>query len=428
MKMTSETSKMGCSTLSSVAFWCVFGAAATLSTSHAQTVEPVTPGSVAAAAGQADPLALRMELRLRYTNIDQSDKPLNVDVTTVRAVAGFSYAFAPNLRLTAELIHTDFIGPKRFDDGSSFGSPYPFLPDPRYTGLNTATLTWQPTESLEIKAGRQAVKLGNERHVSNDSFRNIPQLFDGVMVNWSPMQGAMLNAGHFVNMRSRFGPLQRANLSVFEFAMNPMENVSTTAYAIRHNPDAVASNAFLYGIPDVSNVTFGGTADANWNVGGVRLDLKAELAKQRAISTGSPLIAANYYRVGAGAGLNGWVVRADHENRASNQGKYGFQTILTDLYAYNGNALVFFANPKEGLRDSWATLRWEGGPWSMLHEYHWFRSDALARSLGRELDLNFTYHWSERGYARAQWAHYRHGEKPQPDIDKVWITLGYAIK
>lgn len=424
MSLLSKCIKTGSKLPIIVAFWCASMGLACVSALHAQTTEPATGVLVA----QADPLDLRMELRLRYTHIDQSDKPLSVDVTTVRAVVGFAYTFAPNLRLTAELIHTDFIGPKRFDDGSTFGSPYPFLPDPRYTGLNTATLAWSPFDALEIKAGRQAVKLGNERHVSNDSFRNIPQLFDGVLLNWTPMQGTMLTAGHFVNMRSRFGPLRRANLSVLEFAMNPLENVSTTAYAIRHNPEAVASNAYLYGVPDVSNFTFGGTADANWNVGSVRLDLKAELAKQRAISSGSPLISAHYYRVGAGAGLNGWVLRADHENRASNQGKYGFQTILTDLYAYNGNALVFFANPAEGLRDSWATVRWEGGPFTMLHEYHWFKSDALARGLGHELDLNFTYHWSERGYAKAQWAHYRHGKKAQSDIDKLWITLGYAIK
>jgi hypothetical protein len=403
-----------------VAFWCAFLGVSSFPNALASEGLP--------SARTSDPLALRMELRLRYTGIEQSDKPLEVDVTTVRAVAGFTYAFATHLRLTAELIHTDYLGRKRFDDGSSRGSLYPFLPDPRHTGLNIATLTWSPIDMLEITAGRQAVKLGNERHVSNDSFRNIPQLFDGVLMNWTPMQGAKLTAGHFINMRSKFGLRERANLSMFEFAMNPLDNVSTTLYAIRHNPDAVPSNTFLYGITDVSNFTFGGTADTQWNVGNVQLDLKAELAKQRATATGSPLISANYYRVGAGVGLAGWVVRADHENRASNQGQYGFQTSLSDLYAYNGNTLVFFANPKEGVRDSWATLRWEQGPWSMLHEYHWFRSDALARNLGRELDLNFTYHWSDRGYARAQWARYRHGDKPQPDVEKMWLTVGYGMK
>ncbi len=390
---------------------------------HAQTTPEVeTRGNA------NSPISLRLDLRLRYTSIEESNKPQNVDVTTVRIVPGIEAKLSPNLTLTIDAIHTDFIGAKRFNDNPSVPSPFPLLPDPRYTGLNQVTLAWAPTSYLDIIAGRQSVKMGNERHVSDNNFRQVPQMFDGVLTRWTPFNSASVVAGYFPQRRTFFGKVEPAKLGVFELALNPVENVSTSLYAVRHQPDASFSNAFLYGVNDYSNVTVGGTADASVNVGSTRLTLATELARQRAVAGGSPLISANYYRLGLGATMAGWTARVDHENRASNEGRYAFQTVLSDYYAYNGNSLVFFATPKDGLRDTWATLRYERGRFSMLHEYHWFRSDVGGKDYGRELDLNFTYNWSERWYMRAQWAHYRPELPRAVDVDKVWLTLGYLLR
>jgi hypothetical protein len=385
---------------------------------HAESIDPQVG---------AEPITLTLDVRLRYTSIEQSNRVKKVDVTTVRVAPGLEAKLSPQLKLSLELIHTDFIGPKRFADNPAVPSPYPLLPDPRYSGLNQTMLTWIPSENIQIAAGRQAVKIGNERHVSDDNFRQIPQLFDGALVQWNPFDNAALKAGYFPKMRSIFGPVQQAKLGVFEFAFNPVNDVSTTTYVFRHQPAASAGNIFSYGVANYSNVTYGATVDASFAVGAIRTTLTGEAARQRSLAGGSALVAANYYRVGVGATLNGWTLRADHENRGSNNGRYGFQTVLSDYYAYNGNSLVFFATPTNGLRDTWATLRWERGRWSMLHEYHWFRSDVDGKNYGRELDLNFTYKWTEHWYARAQWAHYRPDARPAADVDKVWITLGYLL-
>jgi hypothetical protein len=374
------------------------------------------------------PLTLLMDFRLRYTNIEQGNKPLKADVTTLRFAPGVEVKLSPELTLKLELIHTDFIGPRRFNDATkNVPSPYPVLPDPRYTGHNQATLTWTPTADLQFIAGRQAVKIGNERHISNDNFRQIPQLFDGLLTHWTPFNNGTLLAGYFPQMRSRLGSEEQAKLGVFELALNPAKDLSTTLYAFRHQPEASLGNYFQYHVKDISNLTLGGTVDYSLALGPVRTMLNAEYARQTAIAGGSPEVAANYYRVGAGASLADWTVRADHENRASNAGRYGFQTVLSDYYAYNGNSLVFYAVPVDGLRDTWATLRYERGPFSMLHEYHWFRSDFGGKKYGRELDLNFTYNWTKQWYSRAQWAHYMKQDAGHVDVDKVWITFGYNL-
>jgi hypothetical protein len=375
------------------------------------------------------PLTLRLDLRLRYNTIEQGNKPQKVDVTTVRFAPGVEVKLSPSLTLTAEVIHTDFIGPKRFnDDPASFSSPYPLLPDPRYSGLNQTTLAWTPLPDLELIVGRQALKIGNERQVSDNNFRQIPQLFDGALARWAPFDGSSLQLGYFPQMRSFFGNEEQARLGIFEWAFNPLKDVSTTLYAFRHHPAAAASNAFLYGASDYSNLTYGATLDASTSIDSVRASFTGELAHQQAAAGGSPYISSNYYRLGVGATLRDWTLRVDHENRASNAGHTAFQTVLSDYYAYNGNSLVFFAAPNDGLRDTWLTLRWERGPWSMLHEYHAFRSDVGDKKYGRELDLNFTYNWTKHWYSRAQWAHYRPEEQRHVDVDKVWLTLGYLVR
>jgi hypothetical protein len=264
--------------------------------------------------------------------------------------------------------------------------------------------------------------------VSDNNFRQIPQLFDGALVRWIPFDRGALQAGYFPQLRSIFGPVQQARLGVVAFAFNPLDDVSTSLYAFRHQPEASDGNFFQYGVRNYSNATFGGTADATFTAGQVRTTVTGELARQRAIAGGSPLVAAGYYRFGIGATLAGLTLRADHENRQSNNGQYAFQTVLSDYYAYNGNSLVFLAAPKDGLRDTWFTLRYERGPFSMLHEYRWFRSDVGGKNYGRELDLNFTYKWTPQWYSRAQWARYRPELPGAVDVDKVWITLGYLLR
>jgi hypothetical protein len=392
----------------------------------AETLPPAKEANGKPAVPEA--ITLRLDLRLRYTYIEQSNKPDKVDVTTVRVAPGFDAKLSRELTLTAEFIHTDYIGPKRFADDPAAPSRYPLLPDPRYTGLNQATLAWVPNDDVELVAGRQALKIGNERHVSDNNFRQIPQLFDGALVRWIPFDRGALQAGYFPQLRSIFGPVQQARLAVVAFAFNPRNDVSTSLYAFRHQPEASDGNLFQYGVRDYSNATFGGTADATFTAGQVRATLTGELARQRAISGGSPLVAASYYRFGVGATLAGLTLRADHENRQSNNGQYAFQTVLSDYYAYNGNSLVFLATPKDGLRDTWLTLRYERGPFSMLHEYRWFRSDVGGKNYGRELDLNFTYKWTPQWYSRAQWARYRPELPGAVDVDKVWITLGYLLR
>lgn len=374
-------------------------------------------------------LKLRLETRIRYVFIEQGDKRRNVDVTTARAIAGADVTITPKLKATLDIIHSDFLPPKRFTSNSAdVMSPYPLLPDPRYTGLNEAHLTWQPTPDWSARLGRQALTLGNERVIGEDNFRNVPQRVDGLLIRGSPFEGAQFTAGQFNRLRTRLGETESMQLTLMELAMNPLRDMSVAAFAVRHRPQASRFDAVRFGVADLSNWVVGAVVDGSYPLGDMRTYYTFEAAQQRTARDESALN-ARYLRAGLGMGLQGWIARVDHEVKGSNGGRYGMQTPLTNQYAFNGNALVFFDTPTTGLRDTWATLRWEQGPWSVLGEYHLFRSDFGNQRYGREFDANVTYSVNPRAYLRAQWARYRPAAGGLGnEIDKIWLTVGYEIK
>lgn len=375
---------------------------------------------------------MRASINWLTTCNDARDKPRAADVTTARSVVGADVVLNPRLKITMEIIHSDFLPPKRFNDDSQVSdSLYPLLPDPRYTGVHEAHLTWSPTPDWAIRLGRQGMPLGNERHISEDNFRQIPQLFDGLSVRGSPMDGMQLTLGQFNRLRTRFGPTESMQLTLIELAFNPLRDVSIAGYAIRHRPQPQAFDIFRFGVADQSNWVVGATIEGSYPIAAinnVRGFYTLNVANQRT-ATHESALHARYLHAGVGVGWRGWITRVDHEIKGSNAGRYGFQTPLTNQYAFNGNTLQFFDTPMEGLRDTWLTARWEQGPWSALGEYHWFRGDSDGRRFGRELDLNLTYTINRRAYVRAQWARYMSAPNGfGVDTDKVWLTFGYQIK
>ena len=119
--------------------------------------------------------------------------------------------------------------------------------------------------------------------------------------------------------------------------------------------------------------------------------------------------------------------RIDHEVKGSNNGVYGFQTPLTDLYAFNGMALQFTATPRQGLRDTWLTVRGELAKFDLFAEYHQFRADDGGFNFGRETDVSVAYPLRNNLVLKLQHANYTPGDSTlnKRDVEKTWLTLTY---
>ena len=371
-----------------------------------------------------------LELRPRYNRIDESDKEERTQGYTYRVVAGWRTAPWMGLRFTLEGIHTGHIGPKEFnDDGAQFAtSAYPLLPDPAHTGLNQAHVEFTGIEGFRVRAGRQRVRMDNLRWISDNDFRQIPQLFDGAEVANTSLADTELLAGHYTRVRDTSGEVDKLKLSILHAAYSGFRGHSLAAYAYFH--DQPANGAFT-GFANSSYKAYGVRAEGAFGAGPVEFPYTAEVARQKPYAGGNALIDVRYWRLGGGATWKEVTLRYDEELRGSNNGRYGLQMPLTDFYSFNGWTLHFFNVPFQGLHDRWVTLR-AGIPIEPLKlvfygESHRFRSDFRDLDFGKETDVGLS--WSLPGgvVVRAQHAAYDPGSgQVAPRIRKTWITLTYT--
>ena len=367
------------------------------------------------------------ELRPRYNRIDESDKPLLTDAFTMRATLGWKSGAWKGLRLTVEGIYANHLGPRRFSDEFDPTDPYPLLPDPKHAGLNQAHVEYVSEEgALRLKLGRQVVRLNNQRWVSDNDFRQIPQLFDGVTASYAALPNAELSAGYYRKIRDTSGNLEHLKLTILNAAWNPLPGQALAAYGVYHDQ------------PQTANFT--GFANNSYKVLGVRMEgsifpacpidvpYLLEAARQKPYAGGDPRIDASYWRVGAGVAGRDWTLRLDQETKGSNDGLYGLQNPLTDFYAFNGWSLRFFTTPRVGLRDRWFTGRYARGAWTFFGEEHRFRSDYGSADYGRETDVGITWEALPNLVVRAQ--HARYTPAPQSTLSrlhKTWITASYLF-
>jgi hypothetical protein len=368
-----------------------------------------------------------LELRPRYNHIDESDKPLLTEGGTVRVVAGWRSAPFHGLRFVVEAIHTDNLGAKRFNDNSAqiSTSPYPLLPDPRYTGANQVYVDYTGIEAARLRVGRQVVRLGNQRWVSDNDFRQVPQLFDGVAGTFGGIADAEVSASYFTRVRTTSGAVNDLRLGIFTGSWNPSPGHALSAYGVFHDQ---AQNGAFTGFADNSYRVIGVRAEGTaFRLGALEVPYVAEYARQRRYAGGDARIKGDYWRLGTGVSGGDWTLRYDQEVKESNGGDFGVQMPLTDFYAFNGWSLHFFNTPRQGLQDRWLTARYGLGAVTLYGELHRFRSDFGGIGLGRELDLGVTYAFTEALVARLQHARYDPGAStPDPRIRKTWLTLTYT--
>jgi len=370
---------------------------------------------------------LALELRPRYNRIEESNYPDTAEGGTVRATAGWRSAPYRGLRLTVEAIHADHLGRKNFNDDPALlaTDPYPLLPDPRYSGVNQAHVEYTGLEAMRLRLGRQIVRVDNQRWVSDNDFRQIPQVFDGISLVHTGIENTELSAQHYWRVRTTSGETQNLRLSILRAAWNPLPGHSLSAYGYFHDQ---ADNGAFTGFADNSYRVVGVKAEGAARAAGtIDIPYIAEYAQQRPYADGDARIDVNYWRVGAGMAGAAWTVRFDQEVKGSNGGLYGLQMPLTDFYAFNGWTLHFFNTPRQGLRDRWLTLRYALGPVTLYGEAHRFRSDYGGIDFGRENDIGVTYVFNENIVARLQHARYDPGaDTPDPSIRKTWLTISYT--
>ena len=367
-----------------------------------------------------------LTLRPRYNRIEEEMKPETTEGGTYRATLGWRTAPWSGWRLMVEGIVTDNIGAKRFNDDPSqiATSPYPLLPDPAHVGWNRVFVEGEAA-GVHLRLGRQVLRMDNQRWISDNDFRQIPQLFEGGIASYVPRENTELTAGYFARIRTTSGDREPLRLTILHGAWNPAPGHALAAYGYFHDQ---AQNGAFTGFADNSYRVAGVRAEGAFGtLHGLEVPYVLEAASQRPYADGDARIRARYWRAGAGVGTRDWTVRFDYEVKGSNEGMYGLQMPLTDFYGFNGWSLHFFNTPRQGLRDRWLTARWAIGPVTLHGEEHRFRSDFGGLDFGRETDLSVGWRVHADASLLLQHARYEPGSGGTGgSVRKTWLTLSYA--
>jgi hypothetical protein len=412
----------------------------------AQDVEsPLTAETLWQALREGRPILV---LRPRFTGVDQDARSEAAQWATLRTQLGWETLSWQGFKGVVEAIDVRRFADEGFIDyrstpayrqpvwngwnayGSYPGynqSYYPLVADPEGTDLNRAYLEYAGHDSV-VRAGRQAIRLDNQRFVGDYDFGQLPQLFSAVTIENRSLPGVRLFYGYVGRVRNPYGVQWGSSTNLVNVWYEPWEALRLAGFAYFQNQ---AKTGSVTGFADNSNRIVGGRLWGALPLGSrMKLRYTAEAAEQRSFASGDARIDAPYRRLGAGLSGESWLVRADWERLGSPQGVYGFQTPLGSTAMFTGRVDIFATTPGFGLIDRRVGANATWGRAGFRLDYHNFRSDYRGLDLGWEWDAGVTWNFTPSLALSVDYGDYRGGEAGTGTVDtrKLWVTLSYSYQ
>jgi hypothetical protein len=369
-----------------------------------------------------------LNVRPRYEYADQAGKDTS-QAQTIRTLAGWRTGSWLGLSGAIELIDVGRLN-NDYNDGQNGKTQYPVIADPDNTDINQLYVDYTGLPDTRLRAGRQAIKLDNQRFIGNVDFRQVMQVFNGVTVENNSLPDTRIYAGYLgrvktVNTRQHETDTVLLNV---HYSITPADALVGYGYFQDQN-DAIAASAFQGSAPaDTSNQIAGLRADGahplndNW-----KILYTAEYAKQTHYSGGDSRIDAHYLRLGLGGQWTNYTLRVDQESMSSNDGRYAFQFPLATNHPFQGWADQFLTTPSQGIHDTYLTAGAKIEKAQMSAEYHKFKSDFGSVDFGNEFDFGVSYPLTPKLLGKIEYADYQAGDvtSGKVDLTRIWVTLIY---
>jgi Alginate export len=365
-----------------------------------------------------------LDLRTRYEFGDQHGLR-DSHAGTIRERVGLLTRNLGGFQGFVEYEGTQAVDRQSYSAGSAHGpaNRTPIV-DPESNELNQAWLSYSTDDSIwNIKAGRQAINLDNQRYVGGVAWRQNMQTFDAVGVTWKPAKNLEVYYGHLWQINRIFGsdviaPGQQdftgqSNVLNVKYSDLPIGTLTTYIYAFDlHNAagDANSNNSYgatLTGLLFDTDVTY--FAEYAYQTDGAQNP--RDYGVSYAHGTLSKTLIEN---VKGTLGL---------EYLGSDNG-IGYNFPLGTNHAFNGYADRFLATPAGGLTDAYASLGTTFEGIKLLGAYHYFWDDGFDIGLGQEIDIVASKDLGRGLSVLAKGARFW-GENGQPDTTRVSLELDY---
>ncbi|MFU8877567.1 MAG: alginate export family protein [Wenzhouxiangellaceae bacterium] len=369
-----------------------------------------------------------LDFRYRIELVDEDGFAEDAEASTLRTRLNLKTGSYRGLQAFVEFSDVREIGLDDFNAGAG-ATPdrarFPVVADPEDTRLNQAWLQFQPVEALALRAGRQRIKLDNDRFVGNVGWRQNEQTYDGASFDWNQDRWQLFYA--YVAQANRIfdrdvpagthdHDTHLVNASV---DIHPDHKLTGYFYRIEDEDQQVLSNRTV----------------------GARYTGKASLAEDRALgwlvefarqndAGGNPVdYSANYFHLRADLTLYPLFRPLVGFERLEGSRLPGqaFRTPLATLHAFNGWADRFLTTPDRGLDDFYAGFAGGHGRYGWNFVWHRFRTETGSATLGDEFDASLSVALHRTSSLLLKVAHVDDDDARLTGVTKFWFMLSVAL-
>lgn len=363
-----------------------------------------------------------LDARYRIEYVDQDGFDKTALASTLRTRLGYQLGDYEGFSGLVSFQDNRVIGDTRYNDTYNGLTQYPVVADPADTELDQAYLSYAGVDSLNLKLGRQVVKLDNDRFVGNVGFRQLEQSFDALLASYDVTPDFNLSYAYVARVNRIFGAHHP----------DPLHARLTTDTHLLHadwqtGAGTLVGYAYLIGIdslPAASHKDLGLRwvgkigLDPAWN-----LDYTLEAARQSAYKDGTLDGSRDYLHAEAGLNQASYGVALGYE-RLEGDGTAAFQAPLATLHAFNGWTDRFLSTPADGLADSYLGAHLKAGDVTLKGTLHRFDATHGGSHYGDELDLALSAPLAEHLSGSVALGNYS-ADSYAVDTRIVWLTLEY---
>ncbi|MFQ5644181.1 MAG: alginate export family protein [Thiogranum sp.] len=356
----------------------------------------------------------KLDVRLRYENVDQDNATDDADALTVRTRLGYGTGSYRNFNAYVEMENNSaLVEDYNSGPGGNGKTRYSVVADPDATEVNQAYLGFDGLPDTSARLGRQRIILDNARFVGNVGWRQLEQTYDAVLAQNKSLPDTTLTYSYIDNVKNIFSNDADVNTHLVNAGYDGLGFARIVAYGyfIEFNSST--------GIADQSNQTLGAYLDGSYDFGGFKLLYRAEYAQQSDYDNGNSDIDADYNHFILGATVKGVTAKVGYELLGDDDA-FSFETPLATKHAFNGWADIFLNTPADGLQDVYALVSGKVMGVKLMGVYHDFQSDKGSTDYGTEIDLLAAKKFSKNYTAGIKYASYD-SDDYAVDTDKFWL-------
>ncbi len=381
-------------------------------------------GAITAARAQSATPGPQLDLRYRIEQVNQDGFRHDALASTLRTRLGYLFAGSGGWSALVSMQDNRAVGNDRYNSTRNGRTDYPVVADPGDTELDQAFVRYQGLDTLDLRLGRQVIKLDNDRFVGNVGFRQLEQSFDAFRATWTPSDAVHVDYAYLTRVNRIFGAHHPDPLLARQNLDSHLLNASWTLPA-----GTLVGYLYLIGnrsLPATSHRDLG----LRWNGHAMRhagwhLDYSLEAARQHAWKDGTLNGSRGYLHGELALSAHDWNGKLGYE-RLQGDGVSALQTPLATLHAFNGWSDRFLVTPANGLADSYAAMGWKTDRLHVQAVAHRFSATHDSMHYGNELDLSAAYAFNRHLDTSLALADYR-ADTYGASTRTVWFTLHYKL-